>query len=167
MRILFLCLIFVSCASYDRFRQFTEEYEVPAQVFKADFGQTWKALLEIMKKYDIAQQNQQNGTIKTHWIDNTQEINFKGKFNSNSIKAAKFKLALSAVKGVRSGREVTKVTVYKRQLVEQDFLQGWKEVKENSDLENSILYRIQRLITIDNKLRAIDKAKQDKLLKSF
>jgi hypothetical protein len=64
------------------------------------------------------------------------------------------------VKGFRASREVTKVTIYKRQLVEQDFLQGWKEVSTDGIMEQTLLYRIERLIAIDNKLKEIDKARE-------
>src|SRR5690606_15030762 len=116
------------CASYEKFRQITEEMEIPSKVCKADYKQTWRSLNQIMRKFDIAQQNQEAGFIKTRWMDNTLEVNFTDSFgSSDAVKAAKFKLVVTVVKGFRSSREVTKVTIYKRQLVEQDFLQGWKE----------------------------------------
>jgi hypothetical protein len=71
------------------------------------------------------------------------------------------------VKGFRSSREVTKVTIYKRQLVEQDFLQGWKEMTTDGIMEKTLLYRIERLIANDNKLKEIDKARErEQLLKA-
>lgn len=150
-----------SCASYEKFRQVTEELEIPSKVFRADFNQTWQAVIQVMRKYDIAQQNQEAGFIKTRFMDNTLEKNFTDSFgSSDAVKAAKFKLIINVVKGYRSSREVTKVTIYKRQLVEQDFLQGWKEVTTDGIQERTLLYRIERLIAIDNKLREIDKARE-------
>jgi hypothetical protein len=156
------------CASYEKFRQITEEVDIPARIVNADYNQTWQAVIQVMKKYDIAQQNQEAGYIKTRWMDNTLEINFTDSFgSSDAIKAAKFKLVVNVVKGYRASREVSKVTIFKRQLVEQDFLQGWKEITTDGIMENSLLYRISRIIDIDNKIKEIDKAREKEQLESF
>jgi hypothetical protein len=160
-------LVLSSCASYEKFRQVTEEMDIPSKVYRADFNQTWQAVILVMRKYDIAQQNQEAGFIKTRWIDNTLEVNFSDSFgSSDSVKAAKYKLVVNVVKGYRSSKEVSKVTIYKRQLVEQDFLQGWKEVTTDGIMEKTLLYRIERLIATDNKLKEIDKAKEKEQLQN-
>lgn len=162
-----MLLVLSGCANYEKFRQITEELEIPAKIYKADYNQTWQAVIQVMRKFDIAQQNQEAGFIKTRWIDNTLEVNFADSFgSSDSVKAARFKLVVNVVKGFRSGREVTKVTIYKRQLVEQDFLQGWKEVINDGITEKSLLYRIERLIAIDNKLKEIDKVREKEQLEN-
>lgn len=156
------------CASYEKFRQVTEELEMPSKIFRADFNQTWQAVIEVMKKYDIAQRNQEAGYIKTRWMDNTMEVNFTDSFgSSDAVKAARFKLVVNVVKGFRSSSEVAKVTIYKRQLVEQDFLQGWKEIPPDGIMEQTLLYRIGRLIDNDNKLKEIDKAREKEQLENF
>lgn len=160
-------MIFSGCASYEKFRQVTEELEIPSKIFKADYNQTWQAVIQVMRKFDIAQQNQEAGFIKTRWIDNTLEINFADSFGtSDAVKAARFKLVVNVVKGFRNGREVSKVTIYKRQLVEQDFLQGWKEVSPDGIMEKTLLYRIERLIATDNKLKEIDRAREKEQLEN-
>lgn len=166
--LLIISMFFYSgCASYEKFRQVTEELEIPSKVYKADYNQTWQAVIQVMRKYDIAQQNQEAGFIKTRWMDNTLEINFTDSFgSSDAVKAAKFKLVVNVVKGFRSSREVTKVTIYKRQLVEQDFLQGWKETSTDGIMEKTLLYRIERLIATDNKLKEIDKAREKEQLEN-
>lgn len=166
--LLILSVLFLSgCASYEKFRQITEELEIPTKVYKADYNQTWQAVIQVMRKYDIAQQNQEAGFIKTRWMDNTLEVNFTDSFgSSDAVKAAKFKLIVNVVKGFRASREVSKVTIYKRQLVEQDFLQGWKEVSTDGIMEKTLLYRIERLIATDNKLKEIDKAREKEQLES-
>lgn len=156
------------CTSYQNYKYVTEELEMPSKVFKADFNQTWQAVIQVMKKYDIATQNQEAGFIKTRWIDNTTELNFADSFGSaDAVKAARYKILVNVVKGYRGGREVCKVTLYKRQLIEQDFLQGWKEIPSDAIIEKTLLYRIERLISIDNKLKEIDKAKEEQQLKTI
>lgn len=162
-----MMLFFGGCASYEKFRQVTEELEIPTKVYKADYNQTWQAVIQVMRKFDIAQQNQEAGFIKTRWMDNTLEVNFTDSFgSSDAVKAAKFKLVVNVVKGFRSSREVTKVTIYKRQLIEQDFLQGWKEESTDGITEKTLLYRIERLIATDNKLKEIDKAREKEQLQN-
>lgn len=167
--ILLLSLVFISsCASYEQYRQITEELEIPSKVYKADFNQTWQAVLQVMKKYDIAYQNQESGKIKTRWMDNTLEVNFTDSFaSSDKVKAAEFKIMVNVAEGYSYGRKVTKVTIFKRQRVEQDFLQGWKEQPAEGILEQTLLYRIGVRIQNDNKFREIDQAKEKEQLENF
>ncbi|MFW5887805.1 MAG: hypothetical protein ACOCUH_03300 [Bacteriovoracia bacterium] len=168
LSILAVYLILPGCSSYERFKYITEEFELPSRIFKADYNQTWQAVLQVAKNYDIAHQNQEAGILKTRWMDNTQALNFTESFDKGErIKAAKFKLIINVVKGFRGSREVSKVTIYKRQLIEQDFLQGWKERHTDGIMEKTLLYQIERKIWIDNKLKEIDKAREQQQLQAF
>ena len=165
--LIFLLSLLGGCANYEKFRAVTEELDIPTKIYKADYNQTWQAVIQVMRKYDIAQQNQEAGFIKTRWMDNTLEVNFSDSFGSaDAVKAAKFKIVVNVVRGFRASREVSKVTIYKRQLIEQDFLQGWKEVFPDGIIEKTLLYRIERLIAIDNKLKEIDKAREKEQLEN-
>lgn len=163
-----LLLFVAGCSSYENFKAITQDLEIPAQTFGADYNQTWQAILQVMRKYELEKQNQEAGVIKTRWIDNTRELNFADSFGADdSIKAAKFRLTLNLVRTTRYGREVTKVSIYKRQLVEQDFLQGWKEVRTDGIQEKVLLYRIERSISLDNALQEIDKQREREQLKGI
>jgi len=159
-----------SCASYEQFKYITEEYEIPTKVYNSDFNMSWQAVLQVVKKFDLALQNQEAGIIKTRWIDNTLELNFADSFGkSDSVKAAKFKLIVNVVKGFRGSREVAKVSIFRRQLVEQDFLQGWKEIPTDGIQEKTILYRIEKILAIERKLKQIEdeRSKQAELEDPF
>lgn len=161
-------MLLSSCASYEKYQQITEELEIPAEIFKADFNQAWQAVLQVMQRFDVAFQNQEAGKIKTRWMDNTLEVNFADSFGSNDkVKAAEFRLLVNVSEGYSYGRKVTKVTIYKRQRVENDFLQGWKQVPSDNIQEKTLLYRIGVWIDMDNKLKEIDKAKETEQLESF
>lgn len=163
-----LLLLVSSCSSYEKYRQITEELEIPAKIYKADFNQTWQAVIQIMKRFDVAFQNQEAGKIKTRWMDNTLEVNFTDSFSGNDkVKQAEFKLLINVAEGFSYGRKVTKVTIFKRQRVENDFLQGWKEVPPDGIQEKTLLYRVGVLIENDNKLKEIDKAKEKEQLENF
>ncbi len=155
-----LALTTSSCSSYKQFQYISEDFEIPSKVFKYEYSQTWQAVLQIMQKFDLATQNQEAGVIKTRWRDNTLELNFADSFgSSDSVKAAKFKLIINIVKGFRGSREVSKITVFKRQMVEHDFLQGWKVVRSDGITEKTILYRIEKVLEIDQKLKRIEEQK--------
>ncbi len=161
-------IIISSCASYEKYRQITEELQIPSRVYNANYTLAWEAVLQIMKRYDIAYQNQEAGKIKTRWMDNTLQVNFTDSFGSNdAVKAAEMKLLINVAEGYSYGKKVSKITVYKRQRVERDFLQGWKEVPTDGILENTILYRIGVIIDNQNKLKEIDKAREKEQLENF
>ena len=160
-----LCL---NCTSYEKFRQITEELEIPTRVYKADFNQTWTAVIQIMKRFDISYFNQEAGKVRTRWMDNTLQVNFTDSFgSSDAVKAAEFQLLVNVAEGYSYGRKVTKVTIYKRQRIEQDFLQGWKEVPTDGIQEKTLLYRIGVKVANEDKLKAIDKAKEKEQLENF
>ena len=121
-----------------------------------------------MKRYDIAYQNQESGKIKSRWMDNTLQVNFADSFgSSDAVKAAEFKLVVNVAEGYSYGRKVTKVSIFKRQRVEQDFLQGWREEPTDGIQEKTLLYRVGILISNDNKLKEIDRQKEKEQLESF
>lgn len=163
IKLLFITVLisnFSGCSSYEQFKRITEDFEIPSKIYRAEYTQSWQAVLQIMKKYDLEDQNQESGIIKTRWIDNTIALNFADSFGgSNSVKAAKFKVIINVVKGFRGTREVSKITIYKRQLIEQDFLQGWKEIPSDGIFEKTLLYRLGRIMAIDNKLKKIEEEK--------
>ncbi len=161
-------LLFSSCADYAPYKRITEDLEIPSKIFVADKNLTWSAVIDVLSKYDIEIQNRNAGFIKTSWIDNTLDLNFTDSFaSSDKVKTAKFKLIVNVVKGFRDAYEVSKVTIYKRQLVEQDFLQGWKEEQTDGILENTLLYRIDRKITIDKELNKIQEQREKELIQKF
>ena len=150
----FCALTLHGCSSYENFRHVTEDLEIPSQVYKADYNKVWIEVMKITNKYPREVYNQDAGIIKTRWIDNTLELNFADSFGSNdAVKSAEFKLIINVVKGYRGSKEVSKVTVFKRQRVEQDFLQGWKVIKTDGILEKAILYRLERSLAIESKLQ--------------
>ena len=157
-----------SCTSYKQFQHIVEEFEMPSKIFRSNYHETWQAVLQTMKQYDLAIQNQEAGIIKTRWIDNTIELNFADSFGgTDAVKAAKFKVIVNVTKGYRSAREVCKVTVFKRQLVEHDFLQGWKENPTDGIFEKTLLYRINRTIAIDKDLKALEKRREQEAEEVF
>ena len=164
----FCAFLMHGCASYENFRYITEDLEIPTQVYRADYNKVWQEVMKITNKYPREVYNQEAGVVKTRWIDNTLELNFSDSFGSNdSVKSAEFKLILNVVKGYRGSKEVSKGTVFKRQRVEQDFLQGWKIIRSDGILEKAILYRLERALAIEAKLQEIEDKKTKEAEKNF
>jgi hypothetical protein len=164
----FLLVANISCSSYENFKSITEDLEIPSQVYKADFNKVWIEVMKITNKYAREVYNQEAGIIKTRWVDNTLELNFADSFGSNdSVKTARFKLIINVVKGYRGSREVSKVTVFKRQQVQHDYLDGWKLVRTDGILEKAILYRLERSLAIEAKLQEIEDKKTKEAEKNF
>jgi len=160
--------LILGCSSYESFKQVSEEFEIPSQVYRADYNKVWQEVMKITNKYDREVYNQEAGVIKTRWMDNTLELNFADSFGSNdAVKSAQFKLIINVVKGFRGNKEVSKVTVFRRQRVEQDFLQGWKVIRSDGILEKAILYRLERALVIESKLQEIEEKKGKEAEKNF
>ncbi len=167
--IIVTCSALISgCSSYENYKYIAEEYEFPSQVYAHDYNKVWQEVMKLTIKYEREVYNQEAGIIKTRWIDNTLELNFADSFGANdAVKAAQFKLIINVVKGFRGKKEVTKVTIFKRQRVEQDFLQGWKLVRSDGIIEKSLLYRLDRALQIEAKLQEIEDKKAKEQEKAF
>ena len=101
-------------------------------------------------------------------MDNTVEINFADSFGSDdTVKSARVRLVVAVTRGYKLGQEVSKVTIQKRQLIENDFLQGFKEIRTDGILEQTILYRIGRVVEIDKKITEIDKRREQEQIENF
>ncbi|MFG1481404.1 hypothetical protein ACRXCV_04635 [Halobacteriovorax sp. GFR7] len=160
LKIIVLFSLLFGCSSYEQFEQLVEESEIPSKTYKSNFNQTWQAVLEIMQQYDISVKNQEAGVVKTRWINNTSQINFSDAFGSKEmVKAAQFKLVINVIKGYRGKQEVSKVSIYRRQMIEKDFLQGWRLVRSDGILEKTILYRIDRILKREAMIKKIEEQK--------
>ncbi len=167
-RIIILSFILSACSSYENFKHISEDLDIPSQVYMADYNKVWQETMQICKGYEMDTFNQESGVIKTRWKDNTLELNFADAFGANeAVKSAQFKLIINVAKGFRGTKEVTKVTVFKRQRVEQDFLQGWKILKSDGILEKTILYRLEQALSIQNRLQKIEDQKAKESEKNF
>ncbi len=157
-----------SCSSYKEFQSLREEDAIPYKTLPFDFDQTWQATLQVMQKFDLSQQSQELGVIKTRWIDNTVELNFADSFGKNeSVKSAKFKMVVNVTRQDRLTRSMTKVSIYKRQMIEKEFLQGSKPERSDGILENTLLYRIGRILTMEKELKRLKEIKSKQLEESL
>lgn len=171
-RVHFLILLLAfctSCASYDQFKKQADDFEIPVLVVNSDKQQTWAAVVSTMKRFEIDQQNMDSGVIRTKWMDNTLALNFTDSFGTtDKIKSAKFKLLINVASASANKQyPQTKITIYKRQLVENDMFQGWREIDTDTITEKTLLYRIKRVVAMDTVLAKLQKEKETRLINNF
>lgn len=175
-----LCLILAilqSCSSYEKIKQQAMVFEVPSQYYEAPVEQVWAAAVEIFNRFQsnqqgeggIAEQDQERGVIKTQWIDNTDQMNFTDSFsNEERIRSAKIKMILTLEAISKDPKKPkTKVSIYKRQFVENDLFQGWKEYDNDFVLEKALLYRLQRLLWLDREIVMLQEQMEQRKLKEL
>lgn len=144
-----------------------EEADVPTEIIQGNYPAVWQATIKVLT-FPLLIKDEDTGIIKTDWVDNTREINFSDSFgSSDAIKGARFKLIVNLVAGNMGKTPFTKIRMLRRQFVEHDFLQGWKEIPTDGILEKTLLYRIQRLVQIDSALKELEMKKQQEELNSF
>lgn len=139
--------------------------KVFSRVFLVDYNTAWQAALDSLKTYDRTVVNRQGGVIQTAWTDNTAQKNFIDAFGgSQTFLKAKFRVTLTVAPGSYNGKPSVRMSVLKEQIVQYDMLEGWKTVGSDSYDENTLLYRIGRLVFIRLKLKQIEEDKTKQIL---
>lgn len=136
-----------------------------SRVYMVDYNTAWQSALDSVKSYDRTVVNRQGGVIQTAWTDNTAQKNFIDAFGgSQTFLKARFRFTLTVAPGNYNGKPSVRMTVLKEQIVQYDMLEGWKTVPSDAYDENTLLYRIGRLVYIRLKLRQIEEDKTKQIL---
>lgn len=146
----------------------TDTNQVYGRIYLTDFNTSWQAVLDALKNSRLDVSNREGGFVQTRWTDNTSEKNFTDSFgNADAYLKAQFRVRVVVAKGFFNGRPSVKVSVQKEQLVQRDVLEGWRPSETDAIDENTLLYRIGRLITIRTKLAKLEEDKtRGELMKS-
>jgi hypothetical protein len=127
------------------------------KIFLADYSFAWEASVEALKASPMDVVNRENGTLQTKWIDNTAERNLIDSAGSVSpyVKAQyRFRVTLS--KGFYEGHQSVRIGVQKEQQFQRDVLEGWRNQESDGIQENSLLYRIGKLVDFKNRIQQIE-----------
>ncbi len=155
--------LFASCSTFHQPGTITNPSYT--KIYLTDYNTVWQSTLDALKRFERTVVNRQGGIIQTAWIDNTAEKNFTDTFGESPIYLkAKYRLTLSVAPGTFKGKPSVKMTIQKEQLIQRDMLEGWTEVTTDSIDENTILYRIGRLVYTKLKLKAIEEQKTKQIL---
>ena len=142
-----LLLGFPACSNLP----FVKQNKAPTRIFLTDFSTAWTAALEAVSngKDIIRVQNRETGLIETNWIDNSEARQFLDVFtNEDFFLRSRYKLQVQVREGKKNDQQAVLVRVLKQGQRETTFLGGWND-SETDLLEEAVyLYRIGRLIAI-------------------
>jgi hypothetical protein len=136
-----------------------------ARLFLTDFNTAWQSVLDSLKKNALDVSNRESGFIQTRWTINTAEKNFVDSFgDQDAFLKAQYRVSVNVAKAFYNGVPAIKVTVKKEQLVQRDVLEGWRPVASDATDENTLLYRIGRLISMRMKITSLEEEKTKKAI---
>lgn len=130
---------------------FVKQNRAPTRIFLTDFSTAWTASLEAVAsgKDVIRSQNRETGVIETNWIDNSESRQFLDVFSDEDFfLRSRYRLQVQVREGRKNGQQAVLVRILKHGQQESTFMGGMQE-HESDLLEESVyLYRIGRLIAI-------------------
>ncbi|HUP58497.1 MAG TPA: hypothetical protein VM598_13655 [Bdellovibrionota bacterium] len=133
------------------------------RIFLTDFNVAWQSVLDSLKASPLDVSNREGGFLQTKWTDNTTERNFVDSFgNADTYLKAQYRFRVTVGKGFYNGRPSVRIQVQKEQLVERDVLEGWRKVDTDLIDENTLMYRIGRLIFMKMKLALLEEEKANR-----
>ncbi|HEY8278535.1 MAG TPA: outer membrane protein assembly factor BamC [Bdellovibrionota bacterium] len=130
---------------------FVKQNKAPTRIFLTDFSTAWTAALEAVSSgRDIIKfQNRETGTIETNWIDNSESRQFLDVFSDEDFfLRSRYKLQVQVREGKKNDQQAVLVRVLKVPQKESTFLGGWQDAESDLLEESVYLYRIGRLIAI-------------------
>ena len=131
--------------------------QIYTQVFLSEYSLAWESAIDALKASPMDLVNRENGTLQTKWIDNTSERNLIDAAGSVSPYAkAQYRFRANLAKGYYDGKASVRVTVQKEQQVQRDVLEGWINQESDGLQENSLLYRIGKVIQSKKGLQEIE-----------
>lgn len=134
--------------------------KVFSKIFMSEYPLAWESAVDAMKASPMDVINRENGTLQTKWVDNTAERNLldSGGLVSSYIKA-QYRFRVVLAKGFYEGRTSVRVSVQKEQQIQRDVLEGWINQETDGIQENSLLYRIGKLIDFRKRLQDMENAR--------
>jgi hypothetical protein len=136
-----------------------------SRIIKTDYNTAWLAVLEALKDVERVVTNREAGVVQTAWIDNT-ERKVSSEFITGGVTfmKAKYRLTVTVAPGTYKGKAAVKVSVQKEQFIQKDIMEGWTQIKSDQIEENTLLYRIGRIVLIKEKLKRLE---EEKIKKAF
>jgi hypothetical protein len=131
-----------------------------SKVYVGDFNLAWEAAKDALITSPMDVINRENGSLQTKWIDNTAERNLIDSAGSvNLYLKAQFRFRITLAKGVFEGKPSVRVSVQKEQQIQRDVLEGWIQQPTDGIQENSLLYRIGKVMEFNTRFQEIEAKK--------
>lgn len=138
---------------------------VHTKIFISEYTIAWESAVDALKTSPMEIVNRENGTLQTKWIDNTAERNLIDSTGSVSpYTKAQYRFRVSLAKGFFEGKPSVRTSVQKEQQIQRDVLEGWRNEESDGKQENSLLYRIGKLIEFRSRLQNIENQRLKKQL---
>lgn len=138
---------------------------VERRIFLATFDDTWQAVLDSLKSFNLEVSNREAGFVQTKWTDNSNDTRLADPYGAgDTLLRTLFRYRLQLVKGIHNGKPSVRLSVSKDQLVQSDVLEGWRPVVTEPLEENTLLYRIERLIFLKQEFARLENEKADRAL---
>ena len=158
--LLSLCFLFSSCMSAYKKSVGGTGDQLFTKIFVSEYQNAWEAAVDALKASPMEVVNRENGTLQTKWIDNTAERNLIDSAGSVSpYTKAQYRFRVSLAKGFFEGKSSVRISVQKEQQFQRDVLEGWRNQESDGVQENSLLYRIGKLIDFRVRLQNIENQK--------
>ncbi len=131
--------------------------QVYNRVYVTDFNTAWQAVLDAMKSIRLDVTNREGGFLQSRWMDNTKEKNFAdGDGSTAPYMRAQYRFKVTVAKGVYNRVKAVKITVQREQFVQRDALDDLHAMPSDSIEENTLLYRIGRIINVKTRLAKLE-----------
>ena len=156
-----------SCMSAYRKSVGASQDQVYTRIYITNFNIAWQAVLDALKNSPLDVSNREGGFVQSKWTDNTSEKNFTDSFGgAPAYLKAQYRFRVSVATAFYNGHPAVKVTTQKEQLVQRDVLESFRAVESDSIDENTLLYRIGRIIYMKMKLSHLEEEKTKKAIES-
>jgi hypothetical protein len=140
--------------------------ETHSKVFATDFNTAWDAVMDALKSMRLDISNRDRGYIQTRWMDNTADLNFT---QSTGIDLpylkAQYRFKVNVSKWVIDAKEAIKVTLIKEQVAQRDALDHLRQIETDQVDENTMLYRIGRVVYLKMKLSELEKQRNEEAIR--
>ena len=139
---------------------FLDQNKAYSRIFLTDFGNTWSAALESVADAKEVQQNRDQGTIETGWIPNSASRNFIESFSAEShYRRSRYRLFLYVREGIKAKQTASVVRIQKEQQVQKSPFAAWESIESTGVDEAAYLYRIGRLVALQEYAEKRDEEK--------
>ncbi len=154
------CLLITGCSNLP----FVQQNKAPTRIFLADFSTAWTAAMEAVaasKDSVVRAQNRETGVIETNWVDNSESRQFLDVFSDEDFfLRMRYRLQVHVREGKKNDQPAVLVRVIKQQQKQNTFLGGWQEDQTDGLEESVYLYRIGRLIALQQDNESQDSGRE-------
>lgn len=141
--------------------------QVFTKIYLTEYPTAWEAAKDALKASPLEVDNRENGTLQTKWIDNTSERNLiESAWSVSTYTKAQYRFRVTLAKGSVEGKSSVRITVQKEQQIQRDVLEGWRNQETDGIQENSLIYRVGKLIEFKLKNEKIENDRIKKQLDS-